>query len=172
MYQCGILQLLIDVSLTSNAPQRVKASAFYALAELIRLNKVNQDALSKAVIIPAQPPVFIPEAHNAALTPPSRSSAQLSRSSFQSGRNSALGDHRPFEQRERCPAIVEVVAIAVGKYPGCTYSVRAAATCLFQVRVAIFSLVVRIIQSFFWTCRGELALTHVLSIVDVCTGEP
>ncbi|KAF9153556.1 hypothetical protein BG015_003141 [Linnemannia schmuckeri] len=135
MYQCGILQLLIDVSLTSNAPQRVKASAFYALAELIRLNKVNQDALSKTVIIPAHPPAFIAEAHNSALTPSSRSSAQLSRSSFQSGRNSALGEHRPFEQRERCPAIVEVVAIAVGKYPGCTYSVRAAATCLFQTFV-------------------------------------
>ncbi|KAF9928458.1 hypothetical protein FBU30_002360 [Linnemannia zychae] len=135
MSQCGILQLLINVSLTSNAPQRVKASAFYALAELIRLNKVNQDALSKSVIIPAHPPAYIPDPHNSALTPPSRSSAQLSRSSFQSGRNSALGDHRPFEQREKCPAIVEVVAIAVGKYAGCTYSVRAAATCLFQTFV-------------------------------------
>ncbi|KAF9116419.1 hypothetical protein BGX27_002778 [Mortierella sp. AM989] len=134
MYQSGILQLLIDLSLTSNAPQRVKASAFYALAELIRLNKVNQDALSKAVIIPAQPPVVQIEDSSAVLTPPNRSSVQLSRSSFQSGSGSALGDRgsRPLESRERCPAIVEVVAIAVGRYPGCAYSVRAAATCLFQ----------------------------------------
>ncbi|KAF9355529.1 hypothetical protein BGX26_006435 [Mortierella sp. AD094] len=137
MYQSGILQHLIDLSLTSNAPQRVKASAFYALAELIRLNKVNQDALSKAVIIPAHPPVVQLEDSSTALTPPNRSSTQLSRSSFQSGRGSALGDrgsqsNRPLEARERCPAIVEVVAIAVGRYPGCTYSVRAAATCLFQ----------------------------------------
>ncbi|KAG0019763.1 hypothetical protein BGZ80_005304 [Entomortierella chlamydospora] len=126
MYQSGILQRLIDLSLTSNAPQRVKASAFYALAELIRLNKVNQDALSKAVIIPAHPPAVQLEDSSTALFPPNRSSTQLSRSSFQSGRGSAL------EARERCPAIVEVVAIAVGRYPGCTYSVRAAATCLFQ----------------------------------------
>ncbi|KAG0318818.1 hypothetical protein BGZ99_005440 [Dissophora globulifera] len=131
MYQCGILQLLIDLSLTSNAPQRVKASAFYALAELIRLNKVNQDALSKAVISPAHPPYVHSEDPSSSLTPPTRSSAQLSRTSFQSGRGSALG-HRFLEPRDRCPAIVEVVAIAVGQYPGCTYSVRAAATCLFQ----------------------------------------
>ncbi|KAG0264582.1 hypothetical protein BG011_006568 [Mortierella polycephala] len=130
MYQNGILQLLADLSLASNAPQRVKASAFYALAELIRLNKVNQDALSKAIIIPAHPPFVSPE--ESVLTPPSRSSAQFSRTSFQSGRGSAMGNRRSLEQRERCPAIVEVVAIAVGKYPSCTYSVRAAATCLFQ----------------------------------------
>ncbi|KAI8345867.1 p115 like vesicle tethering protein [Mortierella sp. GBAus27b] len=103
MYQCGILQLLVNLSLTSNAPQRVKASALYALGELIRLNKVNQDALSKAIIIPAHPPAVPIEDPSSTLTPP-----------------------------ERCPAIVEVVAIAVGQYPGCTYSVRAAATCLFQ----------------------------------------
>ncbi|KAF9185570.1 hypothetical protein BGZ51_002554 [Haplosporangium sp. Z 767] len=132
MYQNGILQLLADLSLASNAPQRVKASAFYALAELIRLNKVNQDALSKAIIIPAHPPFVPPEDAASVLTPPSRSSAQFSRTSFQSGRGSAMGNRRSLEQRERCPAIVEVVAIAVGKYPGCTYSVRAAATCLFQ----------------------------------------
>ncbi|KAG0204277.1 hypothetical protein BGX28_003737 [Mortierella sp. GBA30] len=125
-------QLLIDLALTSNAPQRVKASALYALAELIRLNKVNQDALSKAVIIPAHPPPTPSVDPSSTLTPPGRSSAQLSRTSFQSGRGSAQGNHRSMEQRERCPAIVEVVAIAVGNYPGCTYSVRAAATCLFQ----------------------------------------
>ncbi|KAI7816738.1 p115 like vesicle tethering protein [Gamsiella multidivaricata] len=140
MYQCGILQLLIDLSLASSAPQRVKASAFYALAELIRLNKVNQDALSKAVITPAHPPLAPSENLSSSLTPPGRSSAQLSRSSFQSGRGSAQGDrfphgYRHLEPRERCPAIVEVVAIAVGQYPGCTYSVRAAATCLFQTFV-------------------------------------
>ena len=133
MFQSGILQLLVDLSLTSNAPQRVKASALYALAELIRLNKVNQDALSKAVIIPAHPPPAPLNDASSTLTPPGRSSAQLSRASFQSGRGSAQGDYRSLEQRERCPAIVEVVAIAVGNYPGCTYSVRAAATCLFQV---------------------------------------
>lgn len=134
MYQCGILQLLVDLSLTSNAPQRVKASAFYALAELIRLNKVNQDTLSKAIIIPAHPPVVPLEDASTALTPPGRSSAQFSRSSFQSGRGERVSQsHRSQEPRERCPAIVEVVAIAVGQYPGCTYSVRAAATCLFQV---------------------------------------
>ncbi|KAF9562533.1 hypothetical protein EC968_005203 [Mortierella alpina] len=132
MFQSGILQLLVDLALTSNAPQRVKASALYALAELIRLNKVNQDALSKAVIIPAHPPPAPSNDGSSALTPPGRSSAQLSRTSFQSGRGSAQGDHRSLEPRERCPAIVEVVAIAVGNYPGCTYSVRAAATCLFQ----------------------------------------
>ncbi|KAG9323471.1 hypothetical protein KVV02_007796 [Mortierella alpina] len=132
MSQSGILQLLVDLSLTSNAPQRVKASALYALAELIRLNKVNQDALSKAVIIPAHPPPAPSHDASSALTPPGRSSAQLSRTSFQSGRGSAQGDHRSLEPRERCPAIVEIVAIAVGNYPGCTYSVRAAATCLFQ----------------------------------------
>ncbi|ORZ13357.1 p115 like vesicle tethering protein [Lobosporangium transversale] len=137
MSQCGILQLLIDLSLASNAPQRVKASAFYALAELIRLNKVNQDALSKAVITPAHPPPVPIGDASLSLAAPSRSSTQLSRSSFQSGRGSTVGDrgaqaHRHLEVRERCPAIVEVVAIAVGRYPGCTYSVRAAATCLFQ----------------------------------------
>ncbi|KAF9283271.1 hypothetical protein BGZ68_005455 [Mortierella alpina] len=132
MFQSGILQLLVDLSLTSNAPQRVKASALYALAELIRLNKVNQDALSKAVIIPAHPPPAPSNDASSVLTPPGRSSAQLSRTSFQSGRGSAQGDYRSLEQRERCPAIVEVVAIAVGNYAGCTYSVRAAATCLFQ----------------------------------------
>ncbi|KAF8980053.1 hypothetical protein BGZ46_004681 [Entomortierella lignicola] len=135
MYQSGILQLLINLSLTSNAPQRVKASAFYALAELIRLNKVNQEALSKAVITPAHPPPVQHEDLSNTQSPPNRSSAQFSRSSFQSGRGSAIGDrgsNRHLEARERCPAIVEVVAIAVGRYPGCTYSVRAAATCLFQ----------------------------------------
>ncbi|KAF8932108.1 hypothetical protein BGZ58_007221 [Dissophora ornata] len=137
MYQSGILQLLVDLSLTSNAPQRVKASAFYALAELIRLNKVNQDALSKAIIVPAHPPYLPSEDPSSSLTPPIPSSAQLSRTSFQSGRSSTVGDrnsqsHRFLEQRARCPAIVEVVAIAVGQHPGCTYSVRAAATCLFQ----------------------------------------
>ena len=129
MHQCGILQLLIDLALTSNAPQRVKTSAFYGLSELIRLNKVNQDTLSKAIIIPAQPPSAPSDDRLSSLTPPTRSSAQLSRSSFQSGRSSAQGG----EQRERCPAIEEVVAIAVGKYSGSTYSIRAAATCLFQV---------------------------------------
>lgn len=130
MHQCGVLQLLIDLSLTSNAPQRVKTSAFYALSELVRLNKVNHETLSKAVIIPAHPPAAPSDDRISSLTPPTRSSAQLSRSSFQSGRSSAQGG----EPRERCPAIEEVVAIAVGKYSGSTYSIRAAATCLFQVR--------------------------------------
>ncbi|KAI1309964.1 hypothetical protein EDD11_003944 [Mortierella claussenii] len=107
----GILQLLIDLSLTSTAPQRVKASAFYALAELIRQNKVNQDFLSKAIIIPAHPPSVPSEEPSLSLIPPTRSSAQFSRSSFQSGRNSALGNRgshsRPLDPRERCPAIVE-----------------------------------------------------------------
>ncbi|KAF9377653.1 hypothetical protein CPC16_011732 [Podila verticillata] len=129
MYQCGILPLLVDLSLSSNAPQRVKASALYALAELIRLSKVNQESLSKSVIIPAHPPPVIVEEANAGHTPPSRTSAQLNRSSFQSGRGSTQANFGP---RARCPAIVEVVAIAVGVYPGCSYSVRAAATCLFQ----------------------------------------
>lgn len=133
MYQCGILQLLVNLSLTSNAPQRVKASALYALGELIRLNKVNQDALSKAIIIPAHPPAVPIEDPSSTLTPPGRSSAQFSRNSFQGGRSErGHPNHRFTEPRERCPAIVEVVAIAVGQYPGCTYSVRAAATCLFQ----------------------------------------
>lgn len=130
MYQCGILPLLVDLSLSSNAPQRVKASALYALAELIRLSKVNQESLSKSVIIPAHPPPVIDEETNAGHTPPSRTSAQLNRSSFQSGRGSTQANLGP---RAKCPAIVEVVAIAVGVYSGCTYSVRAAATCLFQV---------------------------------------
>ncbi|KAG0039362.1 hypothetical protein BGZ82_008584 [Podila clonocystis] len=129
MFQCGILPLLVDLSLSSNAPQRVKASALYALAELIRLSKVNQESLSKSVIIPAHPPPAIDEEANAGHTPPSRTSAQLNRSSFQSGRGSTQANLGP---RAICPAIVEVVAIAVGVYPGCTYSVRAAATCLFQ----------------------------------------
>ncbi|KAF9389464.1 hypothetical protein CPB97_011308 [Podila verticillata] len=129
MYQCGILPLLVDLSLSSNAPQRVKASALYALAELIRLSKVNQESLSKSVIIPAHPPPVIGEEANAGHTPPSRISAQLNRSSFQSGRGSTQAN---LGLRARCPAIVEVVAIAVGVYPGCSYSVRAAATCLFQ----------------------------------------
>ncbi|KAG0091314.1 hypothetical protein BGZ92_000973 [Podila epicladia] len=129
MYQCGILPLLVDLSLSSNAPQRVKASALYALAELIRLSKVNQENLSKSVIIPAHPPPVIDEEANAGYSPPNRTSAQLNRSSFQSGRGSTQANLGP---RAKCPAIVEVVAIAVGVYPGCTYSVRAAATCLFQ----------------------------------------
>jgi hypothetical protein len=135
MYQCGILPLLINLSLTSNAPQRVKASAFYALSELIRLNKANQDELSKAIIIPAHPPPAPQEDASSALTPPGRSSAQFSRSSFQASRGErGSQSYKSQEPRERCPAIVEIVAIAVGQYPGCTYSVRAAATCLFQVR--------------------------------------
>lgn len=130
MFQCGILPLLVDLSLSSNAPQRVKASALYALAELIRLSKVNQESLSKSVIIPAHPPPVIDEEASTGHTPPSRTSAQINRSSFQSGRGSTQVNLGP---RAKCPAIVEVVAIAVGVYPGCTYSVRAAATCLFQV---------------------------------------
>ncbi|KAF9311270.1 hypothetical protein BG003_007586 [Podila horticola] len=129
MFQCGILPLLVDLSLSSNAPQRVKASALYALAELIRLSKVNQESLSKSVIIPAHPPPVIDEEASTGHTPPSRTSAQINRSSFQSGRGSTQVNLGP---RAKCPAIVEVVAIAVGVYPGCTYSVRAAATCLFQ----------------------------------------
>ncbi|KAG0342041.1 hypothetical protein BG004_005776 [Podila humilis] len=140
MYQCGILPLLVDLSLSSNAPQRVKASSLYALAELIRLCKLNQEGFSKSVIIPAYPPpppslpTAAEEMRNAGFSPPTRTSAQLSRTSFQSGRGSAMGHRHQQQQqpRDRCPAIVEVVAIAVGTYPGCTYSVRAAATCLFQ----------------------------------------
>ncbi|KAF9404858.1 hypothetical protein BGZ94_003905 [Podila epigama] len=130
MVQSGILPLLVDLSLSSNAPQRVKASAFYALAELIRRNKVNQDSFSKTVIVPAHPPAVVTDESGAGQGSPNRNSVQLSRSSFQSGRGSTPSNLG--QPRERCPAIVEAIAIAVGVYPGCTYSVRAAATCLFQ----------------------------------------
>ncbi|KAF9586489.1 hypothetical protein BGW38_003820 [Lunasporangiospora selenospora] len=135
MSQCGIVQLLITLALTSNAPQRVKASAFYALAELVRLNKANQDVLFKAVIAPAHPPPVPHEDVLSSLSPPNRSSVQLSRSSFQQGRGTH-DDHGAHQRasgpRAKCPAVVETVAIAVGQYPGCSYSVRASATCLFQ----------------------------------------
>ncbi|KAF9165528.1 hypothetical protein DFQ26_009845, partial [Actinomortierella ambigua] len=133
MQQCGIVQLLIDLSLTSSAPQRVKASAFYALAEVIRGSKVNQDMLAKSVIMPASPPPPMDESSLANLSPTARASAPTNRSSFQSGRGSAQG-HRNLTSpnRDPCPALVEVTAIIVGRYPGYNYSIRAAATCLFQ----------------------------------------
>ncbi|KAG0230025.1 hypothetical protein BGW42_001188 [Actinomortierella wolfii] len=131
MQQSGIVQLLIDLSLTSNAPQRVKASAFYALAEVIRGSKMNQDLFASAVISPANPPPVVDESALSNLSPPARHSAQVNRSSFQSGRGSAQG-HRSNKSRDPCPALVEVTAIIVGRYPGYNYSIRAAATCLFQ----------------------------------------
>ncbi|KAF9969922.1 hypothetical protein BGZ73_007509 [Actinomortierella ambigua] len=133
MQQCGIVQLLIDLSLTSNAPQRVKASAFYALAEVIRGSKINQDMFAKSVITPANPPPVVDESSPTNLSPTARSSAPTNRSSFQSGRGSAQG-HRNLRPstRDPCPALVEVTAIIVGRYPGYNYSIRAAATCLFQ----------------------------------------
>lgn len=50
MYQCKIMDTLIDLAFCPRIPNKLKCQAFYAIADIIRGNTTNQDSFAKHAI--------------------------------------------------------------------------------------------------------------------------
>ncbi|OUM68582.1 hypothetical protein PIROE2DRAFT_53192, partial [Piromyces sp. E2] len=50
MFQCKIMDTLIDLAFCPRIPNKLKCQAFYAIADIIRGNTTNQDSFAKHVI--------------------------------------------------------------------------------------------------------------------------
>lgn len=50
MLQCKIMDTLIDLAFSPRIPNKLKCQAFYAIADIIRGNTINQDSFAKHVI--------------------------------------------------------------------------------------------------------------------------
>jgi hypothetical protein len=50
MFQCKIMDILIDLAFCPRIPNKLKCQAFYAIADIIRGNTTNQDSFAKHVI--------------------------------------------------------------------------------------------------------------------------
>ncbi|CAG8626774.1 9655_t:CDS:10, partial [Funneliformis mosseae] len=116
MVQCGVLKPIIELALSSNAPSPVKSNSLYALADLIRGNQNSQEFLSRIVVTVPHPSYRISDS----LDP------------SQANRNSAQSSQDQMPTLPPRPAVMALIAVAVGAEHLESYSTRAAATYAFE----------------------------------------
>ncbi|KAG9304100.1 hypothetical protein G9A89_006010 [Geosiphon pyriformis] len=126
MHQYRVLQPIIELALASNAPSSVKTQALYALADLIRGNQASQDFFAKIVV-----GVPNPSFHSSASTNSSSTYQTQSKDNLRSNDRAFIRQEDMSEPPPR-PALVALLAVAVGAEHLESYATRAAATYAFE----------------------------------------
>ncbi|CAI2165377.1 13414_t:CDS:10, partial [Funneliformis geosporum] len=116
MVQCGVLKPVIELALSSNAPSPVKSHSLYALADLIRGNQNSQEFLARIVVTVPHPSYRISDSHDQS----------------QASGNNAQSSQDQIPTLPPRPAVMALIAVAVGAEHLESYSTRAAATYTFE----------------------------------------